>query len=95
MVADAPVAHVSSTAYCLAGRMADGSYVRAGSVASNRHRLGARIRLRPRGKRAFGRRTFTVRDRIGWGTELDFWVSSCSTARSYGRRSVRYVVLPR
>lgn len=95
MVADAPVAHVVSTMYCLSGRMADGTYVRGGSVASNKHALGRRIRLRPRGRRILGRRTFTIRDRIGWGTELDLWTGSCSTARWYGRRAVRYVVLPR
>lgn len=95
MIPDAPhpVARVVSTAYCLRGTMADGSYTRHGSVASNKHALHRRIRLRPRGRRLFGRRTFTIRDRIGWGTELDFWTASCATARAYGVRRVHYVVL--
>ena len=96
MIADAPPALVhnvvSSTAYCLRGRMADGTFTRWHSVASNRHRLGTRIRLRlPR--KIFGMRTFYVRDRIGYGTELDVWTSSCPAARAYGRRTVTYVVL--
>lgn len=75
-----------STAYCLSGTMADGSGVRAGSVAHNGYPLGTRIAVSPP---FYGRRRFVVRDRIGWGTELDFWISSCAAARSWGRRSVR------
>ena len=96
MIVDAPPALVhnvvSSTAYCLRGRMANGRYVHHGAVASNRHRLGTWIRMR-RPRRVFGRRTFTVGDRIGYGTELDFLTSSCASARAYGRRTVSYVVL--
>lgn len=87
--ADAAVTRTaSSTAYCLRGTMADGSTVRAGSVAMNRHPLGTRIRLV--GTTFNGRRRFTVRDRIGHGSELDFWTASCSTAIRWGRRTVRY-----
>jgi len=77
---------VVSTAYCLSGTMADGSQVRAGSVASNGFPLGSTLEIRPS---PTGRRYFTVRDRIGWGTQLDFWLSSCSDARRWGRRTVR------
>jgi 3D (Asp-Asp-Asp) domain-containing protein len=77
---------VVSTAYCLGGTMADGTGVRAGSVASNDFPLGTRITVSPA---FFGRRRFVVRDRIGWGTELDFWTGSCATARVWGRRAVR------
>jgi len=81
-----PVTSAHSTAYCLRGRMADGTYVRWGSVAMNRHPLGTLIWLtRP----VNGRRYFRVRDRIGYGSELDIWMPSCSDARRYGRR-VRY-----
>ena len=79
-----------STSYCLSGRMADGSHVRAGSVASNRHPLGTRIRLV--GVTFSGRRRFTVRDRIGHGSELDLWSASCAASIRWGRRVVHYRV---
>ena len=86
---DDPEAHAwtptVSTAYCLSGVMADGSYVRVGSVASNRYALGTKIRVRPS---FYGRHRFIVRDRIGYGTELDFWTGSCGAAISWGRRVV-------
>lgn len=80
-----------STSYslCSAGTiMADGSYVRFGSVASNRHPLGTRIYLR--NTSFLGRKRFTVRDRIGWGSDLDFWSPSCSYSWVWGRRYVTY-----
>lgn len=79
-----------STAYCLEGTMADGSRTRWGSAASNTLRLGTRIRVRPA---PFGQREWIIRDRIGYGTPLDFWHSSCSAARAYGRRTVRVTVV--
>lgn len=75
----------SSTAYCLQGRMADGTYVRAGSIAHNGYPLGTHVTVSPS---PTGRRHFVVRDRIGWGTQLDFWLGSCAAARSWGRRTV-------
>jgi len=77
---------VVSTAYCLSGAMADGTPTRPGSVASNRFPLGAELEIRPS---PTGQRYFRVRDRIGWGTELDFWLPSCSDALRWGRRTVR------
>lgn len=77
-----------STAYCLKGTMADGTKVRRGSVAMNRHPLGTRITIKGHGPD--GRTRYTVRDRIGSGSELDFWVRSCGTARGWGRRHVNY-----
>lgn len=84
-----PVRYANSTAYCLQGTMADGSYVRSGSVAMNILPLGTRITT---SKPQFGLRRFIVRDRIGHGTELDFWTPSCGSAISFGRRTVRYRV---
>lgn len=84
----------SSTSYCPASSgqvMADGSHVRLGSAASNRHPLGTRLRLI--GVRFLGRRTFVVRDRIGSGSDLDLWSPSCSASRRWGRRRVRYRLL--
>lgn len=87
-----PAVHtVNSTAYCLKGQMADGSRARPKSVASNRHRLGTRLKIKS-GK--FKGRVVVVRDRIGYGTELDFWMPSCSAARKYGMKRVRYSVVP-
>lgn len=77
---------VVSTAYCLSGTMADGSGVRWGSVASNQYPLGTVLEVRPA---PYGRRRWVVRDRIGWGTQLDFWLPTCSGARTWGRRQVR------
>lgn len=79
----AVIAH--STAYCLPGTMADGTHVRPGSVAHNGYALGTKLTIKPS---PTGRRRFVVRDRIGWGTELDFWHPSCSGAIAWGRRRV-------
>ena len=80
----------SSTSYspCSAGQtMSDGTRVRFGSVASNRHPLGTRITL----SRPFmGWRKFTVRDRIGHGSSLDLWSPSCAYAVAYGRQTRTY-----
>jgi 3D (Asp-Asp-Asp) domain-containing protein len=77
---------VVSTAYCLTGTMADGSYTREASIAHNGFPLGTRVTVSPPFR---GRRRFVVRDRIGWGTDLDFWAPSCGSAIQYGRRVIR------
>lgn len=74
-----------STAYCLNGTMADGTWTRAGSIAHNGYALGTRLTIWPSPD---GRRRFVVRDRIGWGTPLDFWTPSCASAIAWGRRTV-------
>jgi 3D (Asp-Asp-Asp) domain-containing protein len=79
---------VASTAYCLTGTMADSSYTREASVASNMHPLGTKLTLERPGPG--GRRLWIVRDRIGYGSQLDFWQPSCATALSWGRRTVSY-----
>jgi 3D (Asp-Asp-Asp) domain-containing protein len=93
-LATAGVFVASSTSYCPGSSssvMADGTHTRLGSAASNRHPLGTRLRLI--GARFLGRRTFVVRDRIGWGSDLDLWSPSCTASRRWGRRRVRYRVL--
>lgn len=87
MVPDVPPQPVvvQSTAYCDQGTMADGTYTRAGSVAMNMVRLGTRVRVN---RSPTGLRYHTVRDRIGWGSQLDFWVPNCAAARAWGRRTV-------
>jgi 3D (Asp-Asp-Asp) domain-containing protein len=79
----------AATAYCLRGTMADGTYTRTGSLAHNGYRLGTRLWATPA---VFGRHRWTVRDRIGWGSEADFWAPSCSQAISFGRRSISLTV---
>lgn len=76
-----PTYYTPATAYCLHGTMADGTYTRAGSVAHNGYALGQKLTIN-------GRR-YVVRDRIGWGTTLDIWMPSCSSAIAFGRRTVR------
>jgi 3D (Asp-Asp-Asp) domain-containing protein len=84
----APVLGAQSTAYCITGTMADGTVTRAGSAASNRHPLGTRITVLGGGPG--GLRRWTVRDRIGHSSQLDFWQPSCGAALAWGRRTVRY-----
>ena len=86
----------NSTAYCLQGDLAmqkkgGGAYrAHKGIVASNSMPLGTRIRLT---KPVFGRYIWVVRDRIGWGTDLDFWTPSCSQALKYGRRPAKWRII--
>jgi 3D (Asp-Asp-Asp) domain-containing protein len=77
---------VEATSYCLRGVMADGSYTRAGSAAMNTVPLGTRVTVDPP---VFGRRRWTIRDRIGWGSQLDFWAPSCSISWAFGRRTIQ------
>lgn len=77
----------SSTAYCQSGTTASGRQTRWGYVAENTLRLGTRIVVsRP----VNGRRHFRVMDRIGAYSQLDFFMWSCSAARQFGRRKVRF-----
>jgi hypothetical protein len=69
-----PATPLESTAYCLDGRMADGTHVRRGSVAHNGLKLGTHVSVSPP---------------FGYGTQLDFWTGSCTAARRWGRRTVR------
>lgn len=81
-----------ATAYCLHGRMADGSHTRPHSVAHNGLRLGTRIRLR---HPAFGLRNLVVRDTgpaLADG-HFDIWVANCNRAIRWGRRSIHYRIV--
>jgi 3D (Asp-Asp-Asp) domain-containing protein len=80
---------VISTAYCLTGTMSDGSYTRPGSVASNDYPLGTHLIV---SNSPTKRKHWIVRDHIGWGTQLDFWVPTCWQARQWGRRAVHIKV---
>jgi 3D (Asp-Asp-Asp) domain-containing protein len=71
--------------------MADGSNTRSRSVANNFLPFGTKIKTNKPGPR--GLRIFYVRDRIGFGSELDFWTDSCSDANQWGRRQITFRVL--
>lgn len=91
-LAASAVLSLTSTSYCLQGTMADGTYTRPRSVAMNTLPLGSKIKLIS--PRSFnGYRIFYVRDRIGWGSSLDFWSPSCAKSRQWGRRNVKIMVL--
>lgn len=77
-----------ATAYCLKGRTAIGSAVRRGIVAADPRvlPLGSRIQIDAGSYSG----TYTVADTGGAvkGRVLDIWVSSCSEAVRFGRKSV-------
>lgn len=75
------VRRVSSTAYCLTSRTADGGRGYVGSVAMNGVPMGSRWQVDGGG-------TYTVNDRIGHSSGFDVWMPSCAAALEYGRRSV-------
>lgn len=99
-IAHRPVFHLNSTAYGGSGcdassggsLMADNRGVHGGAVANNLWPFGTRIELmRVWGRRSAsfdGRRRFTVEDRIGSGSELDFYTGSCDYMDAWGRRDV-------
>jgi 3D (Asp-Asp-Asp) domain-containing protein len=81
--------YVSSTCYAQAGITASGIHTYVGEVAMDSVPLGTHIELsRP----VFGRRRFTVLDRIGSGSELDVFNPSEDECLRYGRQRIGYVV---
>lgn len=89
--ADAMTLHRTyATSYCLHGTMADGSYTRPRSVASNFLVPGTRIRLV--GRSFYGMRRFVVRDTGSALSDghLDLWADSCGRSIRWGRRAVTF-----
>jgi 3D (Asp-Asp-Asp) domain-containing protein len=82
--------NVDTTSFCEHGIMANGQQTHAGVAAANNLRLGTRIQLVGRQTGPYGRRRYVIRDRIGSGSSLDLWVSSCDAARRFGRRTTSY-----
>lgn len=76
---------VDSTAYCQGSVMANGHAPAEGDVAANEWPLGTRLAV---SASPDGPETVTVTDRIGAGSELDFYVASCARALQWGRRNV-------
>jgi hypothetical protein len=81
--------YVSSTCYAQAGITASGAQTFVGEVAMNSLPLHTHIEL---SHPVFGRRRFTVLDRIGSGSELDVFNPSEAACIDYGRQRVGYVV---
>ena len=79
---------VIATCYCLKGNMANGEQVHWGAVASNDYPFGTRIYSE------YWDHTFVVKDRIGHGTELDFWHEDCQRCIAFGKRRLNVIVLP-
>lgn len=81
-----------ATAYCLRGRTASGSNVRRGIVAADPRVLPLGTRISMDAGKYSG--TYLVADTGGAvkGNKLDIWVSSCSEARTFGRRTVKVSV---
>jgi 3D (Asp-Asp-Asp) domain-containing protein len=85
---------IEATAYspCSSGSVtALGTPTRWGIVASNRLRLRTWIEVK---RPVHGRRRFRVEDTGSAAMRLDFWMPSCSAATVFGRRTVRFRVLP-
>ncbi len=78
----------TATAYCLKGRTAMGHGVRRGLIAADPRvlRLGSRINLEAGAYSG----QYLVSDTGGKikGRRIDIWMSSCSEARRFGRRTV-------
>lgn len=77
---------VSSTAYCLQGRMANGEWVHDGAAAMNNVPFGSQWQVLDG---TMAGRVFTVKDRIGSGSEFDIWMYDCNAAIRYGRQQIR------
>ncbi len=81
---------LSTTSYCQGGVMADGGVTHFGEVAMNTEPFGTRIEMLGG---MFAGDIFTVEDRIGWGSQLDVFQSSCASAWEYGREIIPVEVL--
>ena len=78
---------VTATSYCQSGVTASGQYTLPGEVAMNIEPLGTHIIVSPA---VFERTHYVVLDRIGYGTQLDFYTVRCSDAVTFGRRVIHY-----
>lgn len=86
-----PGSLTNSTAYCETGLMANGHHTYRGAVAGNRWPLGTRLHV---SESPYGPGVFTVADRIGHSSSLDFAMpGDCGGARRWGRHDVRVQVV--
>jgi 3D (Asp-Asp-Asp) domain-containing protein len=80
---------LQATSYCQGTITASGEAPYVGEVANNMWPLGTRVEVSPA---VFGRRFFHVEDRIGYGSQIDFYNPSCQRAIQFGRRIERVSV---
>ena len=83
---------VSSTSYCQSGIMADGQMTHMGAAAGNMWPLGTRLEILSGSHQGT---SVTIEDRIGWGSQLDFFTWSCRAAIDYGREQIEVEVIER
>jgi 3D (Asp-Asp-Asp) domain-containing protein len=81
---------VNATSYCQSGLTASGRPTFLGEVAGNMWPLGTHLVVSPA---VWGRTRFVVEDRIGSGSQLDFYNPSCQAAIDFGRRVERVQVV--
>lgn len=86
------IVSVSSTSYCQSGIMADGQMTHMGAAAGNMWPLGTRLEILTGSHQGT---SVTIEDRIGWGSQLDFFTWSCRAAIDYGREQIEVEVLER
>ena len=87
-----PAQRVDSTAYCLSGAMANGQRAHTGAAAMNGVPLGTKFRVKTGPLRG---EVFTVKDRVGHGSEFDIAMPDrCSAASRYGRRVINIRRVP-
>ncbi|MGB8508647.1 MAG: 3D domain-containing protein [Pyrinomonadaceae bacterium] len=90
-----PTQSFVATAYCLRGRMANGSNVAKGFIAADRHVLPIGTRVRLEAGNYSGE--YVVADTGGAvrGRKIDIWVPSTGEAMRFGRRAIKLTVLTR
>lgn len=81
---------LDATSYCQGTITASGEHVYVGEVANNTYPLGTVIRVAPA---VWGLTRFRVEDRIGHGSQIDFYTPSCNAAIQFGRRTEKVHVV--
>jgi 3D (Asp-Asp-Asp) domain-containing protein len=81
---------LEATSYCQGTVTASGEPPFVGEVANNTYPLGTRLRVSPP---VWGRTRFVVLDRIGSGSQIDFYTPSCAQAIDFGRRLEHVTVI--
>ena len=85
-----PIFSLNSTSYCTSGIMASGVWTYVGAVANNMWPLGTRLKIL---SGEYAGSVVTVSDRIGWGSQLDFYTPNCGAAWNYGREQISVEVM--
>lgn len=83
---------VDSTSYCQGGITASGVNAYWGEVANNFLPLTTLIKF---DHPYLGKSYFRIMDHIGYGSQLDVFQPSCTSALDYGRREIGFRVVLR